>query len=161
MYFTNIFFLQFDTHMTQRSDSSPPGLHQHPNLQALPQPPPPSGGPLSLSLGSLWALTCPAGSMNVNAQWREPEDQTHTHTHTLMQLHTHVPMFYVVRSETQQTEHTNTNTHTYTHTDIHCRYIAAPKGHTSHTFLLSDQRSRWQIACLCHAGSPGLSEDPL
>lgn len=62
----------------------------------------------------------------------------HTHIHTRLCNYIHAfPMFYVVRSETQQAEHTNTNIHTYTHAgvciDIQCRYIAAPKGHTSHT----------------------------
>jgi len=77
--------------------------------------PPPAQG---LSLGSLWALTCPAGSMNVNAQWRELGVQRHTHTHTHIYtnscnyIHT-LLCFYGIHSQSERTTYRNTHRHTH------------------------------------------------
>lgn len=104
----------------------PSGLYQNPNPQAPPWPSPSRG----LSLRSLWALTWPAGSMNVNAQWKELRVQTHTYTHTDSCNYIHMLLyFYGLRWQCERTAYTNTNTH------IHIQYKqhTVPEGRHSHT----------------------------
>ena len=66
----------FHTHTHKHIHILPLHLAARPFSFHHPSPSVPTALPQSrpLSLGSLWALTCPAGSMNVNAQRREPGD---------------------------------------------------------------------------------------